>query len=152
MFFHASSSAFYNWEEFKQISTGAWIENTKHGKQGKVRVGINDSNHPITKGINGFVVFERRCNRCTSRLRHRFEGSSCVLTLACNAGNANASVARFSRSAARSRQRQTRDEIHHGQTRFPGTFGRHPTPPETFQSDQARVRGPSTLDSEVLFQ
>jgi len=58
VFFHASSSVFYAWPEFKQISTGAWIENTKHGKPGMVHVEINESDHPITKGINGFIVFD----------------------------------------------------------------------------------------------
>ncbi len=58
VFFHASSSAFYQWPAFKTISTGAWIDNTNHGPLGLVHVGIDDSLHPVTKGVTDFTVFD----------------------------------------------------------------------------------------------
>ncbi len=59
VFFHASTSAFYEWPEFKNISTGAWRDGlTKHGEQGIVHVEIDNANHPITKGLDGFIVFD----------------------------------------------------------------------------------------------
>jgi type 1 glutamine amidotransferase len=58
VFFHASTSALYNWPEFKKISTGAWIENTWHGKPGPVEVKIENRKHPITKGLDDFSTFD----------------------------------------------------------------------------------------------
>lgn len=58
VFFHASTTAFYDWPEFKQISTGAWIENTWHDKPGAVKVKIENRNHPVTEGLPDFVIFD----------------------------------------------------------------------------------------------
>ncbi len=58
VFFHASTTTFYNWSKFKKISTGAWIENTWHGKPDSVKVKIENPKHPITKGLSDFVVFD----------------------------------------------------------------------------------------------
>ena len=56
--FHASSTAFYEWPEFKQISTGAWINGTKHGKPCAAHVNIQNLKHPITKGMADFCIYD----------------------------------------------------------------------------------------------
>jgi type 1 glutamine amidotransferase len=57
--FHASSSAFYKWPEFQEISTAAWImDTTSHGKVSKTNVSIINKKHPVTKGIKDFVIFD----------------------------------------------------------------------------------------------
>ncbi len=57
--FHASTSAFYEWPEFKKFSTAAWIMNqTKHGKNSATEVNIIDQKHPVTKGMTRFYIFD----------------------------------------------------------------------------------------------
>ena len=58
VFFHASTSALYNWPDFKKISTGAWGDSTWHGKRSPVQVTIENQEHPITKGIADFYIFD----------------------------------------------------------------------------------------------
>jgi type 1 glutamine amidotransferase len=57
--FHASSSAFYKWPEFQEISTAAWImDTTSHGKRSETSVSITNQKHPVTKGITDFSIFD----------------------------------------------------------------------------------------------
>jgi type 1 glutamine amidotransferase len=57
--FHASSSAFYKWPEFQEISTAAWImDTTSHGKVSETNVSIENKKHPVTKGMKDFVIFD----------------------------------------------------------------------------------------------
>ena len=58
VFFHSSTSAFYTWPEFKKISTGAWVEDTWHGKRSPVKVRIENQEHPVTKGLSDFYIFD----------------------------------------------------------------------------------------------
>ncbi len=58
VFFHASTSALYKWPDFEKISTGAWVENTWHGKRNPVNVKIENQEHPITKGLSDFYIFD----------------------------------------------------------------------------------------------
>lgn len=57
--FHASTSAFYEWPEFKGISTGTWLmDSTWHGKRSTTRVMIENKRHPITRGMSGFLIYD----------------------------------------------------------------------------------------------
>jgi type 1 glutamine amidotransferase len=57
--FHSSTSAFYEWPEFKEISTASWVmDSTWHGKRSATRVKIDNNRHPITKGMTGFYIFD----------------------------------------------------------------------------------------------
>jgi type 1 glutamine amidotransferase len=57
--FHASSSVFYKWPEFQEISTAAWImDTTSHGKVSETNVSITVQKHPVTKGMKDFVIFD----------------------------------------------------------------------------------------------
>jgi len=57
--FHASSSAFYKWPEFQEISTSAWImDTTSHAKVSETNVSITNKKHPVTKGMKDFVIFD----------------------------------------------------------------------------------------------
>ena len=57
--FHASTSVFYKWPEFQNISTAAWIlDKTSHGKPSETRVTITDKNHPVTAGMKDFTSLD----------------------------------------------------------------------------------------------
>jgi type 1 glutamine amidotransferase len=57
--FHSSTSAFYKWPEFQEISTAAWImDSTSHGKPSETRVEISNVEHPVTQGMKGFEIFD----------------------------------------------------------------------------------------------
>ena len=58
VFFHASTSVFYQWPEFQNISTAVWVEQTHHGEKSPVRVSIDNQVHPITKGLSDFHIFD----------------------------------------------------------------------------------------------
>lgn len=57
--FHASSSAFYKWSEFKRISTAAWItDRTWHGKNSATCIEVTNLLHPVTRDMSGFYIFD----------------------------------------------------------------------------------------------
>lgn len=56
--FHASTSAFYKWPEFRDISTAAWIDSTWHGEISTVEVQISNNEHPVTKGLSNFTILD----------------------------------------------------------------------------------------------
>ncbi|NQU54216.1 MAG: ThuA domain-containing protein [Bacteroidetes bacterium] len=58
VFFHASTSAFYKWTEFREITCASWEENTGHGKRDTVEVFIENQDHPVTKGMKDFKLFD----------------------------------------------------------------------------------------------
>jgi type 1 glutamine amidotransferase len=58
VFFHSSTSAFYAWPEFGKISTGAWAEDTWHGRPSLAKVSLENQQHPITKGLSDFYIFD----------------------------------------------------------------------------------------------
>jgi hypothetical protein len=59
VFFHSSTSAFYTWPEFKQISTAAWImDSTWHGPVSQVKVSVQNQEHPITMGLTDFFMLD----------------------------------------------------------------------------------------------
>ena len=59
VFFHSSTSAFYSWPEFKQISTAAWIlDSTWHGPVSQVKVTVQNKTHPITHGLSDFYILD----------------------------------------------------------------------------------------------
>jgi type 1 glutamine amidotransferase len=57
--FHSSTSVFYNWPEFQEISIGAWImDTTSHGKPSETRIEISNNEHPVTQGMKEFEIFD----------------------------------------------------------------------------------------------
>lgn len=56
--FHASSSTFYQWDEFREISTASWEENTHHGKMSPVKVEFHIHDHPLTRGLSDFYIYD----------------------------------------------------------------------------------------------
>ena len=56
--FHASTSAFYQWPEFKNISVAAWVDSTWHGNNSQTQVLIQNNDHPVTRDLNGFFIFD----------------------------------------------------------------------------------------------
>lgn len=55
---HAATTAFYEWLDFKQITTGAWLDDTWHGKKCPAYVSVVNPDHPITSGVDNFVTYE----------------------------------------------------------------------------------------------
>jgi type 1 glutamine amidotransferase len=56
-FFHSSTSAFYAWPAFRRISTAAWIvDSTWHGPVSRVRVSVQNREHPVTRGLTDFYI------------------------------------------------------------------------------------------------
>ncbi len=58
LFFHASTSVFYEWPAFQEISTAAWVKETHHGENCPVVVSIGNRTHPITEGLRDFFIFD----------------------------------------------------------------------------------------------
>ncbi|HSH19554.1 MAG TPA: ThuA domain-containing protein, partial [Draconibacterium sp.] len=56
--FHAAASAFYKWPEFKKISTAAWVDSTWHGTKSATEVILQNGEHPITKGMSDFFIYD----------------------------------------------------------------------------------------------
>lgn len=55
--FHASTSAFYGWPEFKKVTTAAWLmDQTSHGKISPTEVNISNQKHQVTKGMTEFHI------------------------------------------------------------------------------------------------
>jgi type 1 glutamine amidotransferase len=55
---HAATTAFNQWAEFKEMTTGAWVKDTWHGKISPTQVSITDHDHPVTAGMENFVMLE----------------------------------------------------------------------------------------------
>jgi type 1 glutamine amidotransferase len=56
--FHASTSTFYEWPEFKEFTTSPWLDETKQGKNSATEINITESKHPIIKGLADFFIFD----------------------------------------------------------------------------------------------
>jgi type 1 glutamine amidotransferase len=53
---HAASATHYDWPEYLQITGGRWGDKTHHGPIRPFKVHVNNSKHPITKGIPDFEI------------------------------------------------------------------------------------------------
>jgi type 1 glutamine amidotransferase len=53
---HAASATHYDWPEYLQITGGRWGDKTHHGPIRPFKVHINNSKHPITKGMPDFEI------------------------------------------------------------------------------------------------
>jgi len=70
--FHSSTSAFYKWPEFQEISTAAWImDTTSHGKPSETKVEITGAEHPVTHGMKAFEIFDELW--INTAKNHKFE-------------------------------------------------------------------------------
>ena len=76
VFFHSSTSAFYEWPEFKSISTGAWVDDTWHGKNSPVEVKIENHEHPITQGLSNFYIFDELWTDAEQNNKFKILGSA----------------------------------------------------------------------------
>lgn len=53
---HAASATHYDWPEYFDIVGATWGDKTHHGPIEEFKVIINDKKHPITVGINNFMI------------------------------------------------------------------------------------------------
>jgi len=61
---HAGSSTLQDWPEFQQIAGGSWeLGSTGHGPVHTFKVSIENSNHPITKGLEDFYIRDELWHR-----------------------------------------------------------------------------------------
>ena len=58
LFFHASASSFYGWDDFRKIGIGRWGKETFHNAPVVASLYNLDQKHPITKGLNGFRIMD----------------------------------------------------------------------------------------------
>lgn len=54
--FHAASAAHCDWPQFQQMIGATWGKNTHHGKISSFEVKIQDTKHPITRGMSNFMI------------------------------------------------------------------------------------------------
>jgi len=55
--FHAASATHHDWPEFQKIVGGTWEEGvTDHGPIHTFKVSIENSNHPVTRGLKDFFI------------------------------------------------------------------------------------------------
>lgn len=56
---HAGSSSFYDWDEYQALAITAWdLKTTGHGKRHAFKVSTTDVQHPITRGVASFEIFD----------------------------------------------------------------------------------------------
>ena len=55
---HAGGSLYYDWPEFQKLIGATWDKGTYHPKQQEFTVEITAPDHPITRGIEAFTVFD----------------------------------------------------------------------------------------------
>jgi len=61
---HAGSSTLQDWPEFQQIAGGTWgLDTTGHGPVHTFKVTIDDTNHPVMKGLKDFYIKDELWNR-----------------------------------------------------------------------------------------
>jgi type 1 glutamine amidotransferase len=58
VFIHAGASSFYGWNSYHQVGIGRWGKETKHGQQTIGKITGFVGNHPITKGLLDFYIFD----------------------------------------------------------------------------------------------
>ena len=58
LFFHAGSSSYYGWDDYRQISIGRWGKATSHNAPVVAKLYGFDQKHPITKGLKGFQIMD----------------------------------------------------------------------------------------------
>jgi type 1 glutamine amidotransferase len=62
--FHASSVCFHDWQDFQFIVGATWKEGqTDHGDIHTFQVMIEDNKHPITKGLEAFMIQDELWHR-----------------------------------------------------------------------------------------
>ncbi len=54
--FHSASAAHYDWPEYQQMVGATWGKNTHHGQIAPFEVKIQNTKHPVTKGMSNFVI------------------------------------------------------------------------------------------------
>ena len=54
--FHSASAAHYDWPEYQQMVGATWGKNTHHGQIAPFEVKIQNTKHPVTKGMRNFVI------------------------------------------------------------------------------------------------
>lgn len=58
LFFHAGASSFYDWDAYWQIGIGRWGKETFHNAPVVAKLYNLDQQHPITKGMKGFLIMD----------------------------------------------------------------------------------------------
>ncbi len=58
LFFHAGSSSFYGWDDYRKIGIGRWGKETFHNAPTVAGLYGLDQKHPITKGLKGFQIMD----------------------------------------------------------------------------------------------
>lgn len=60
---HAADNAFRGWTEYEEMVALLWREGTSHGEFHEFPVTIRDHDHPITRGMEGFRLWDEPYHR-----------------------------------------------------------------------------------------
>jgi len=64
---HAGGSIFYDWPEFQTLTGGSWEKETFHPHMQSFTVKIADREHPVTRGLADFEIFDEPWQRVANR-------------------------------------------------------------------------------------
>ncbi len=66
--FHAASATFHDWPQYQQMVGATWdVEKTGHGPIRPLKVLIRDKRHPITNGMEDFVITDELWHRMATQ-------------------------------------------------------------------------------------
>ena len=63
VFLHAANNAFEGWEEYESMIALAWRTGTGHGQFHEFEVTIKDKEHPVTRGVKDFNIWDELYHR-----------------------------------------------------------------------------------------
>ncbi len=63
VFLHAANNAFEGWTEYESMVALAWRAGTGHGQFHEFEVTITDKEHPITRGVQDFKIWDELYHR-----------------------------------------------------------------------------------------
>jgi type 1 glutamine amidotransferase len=64
---HAGGSLFYDWDEFQALTGGSWEKGTFHPHMQTFTVNVADKEHPVTRGLKDFEIFDEPWQRVANR-------------------------------------------------------------------------------------
>jgi len=64
---HAGGSLFYDWPEFQLLTGGSWEKGTFHPHMQNFKVTVADKEHPVTRGLADFEIFDEPWQKTGNR-------------------------------------------------------------------------------------
>lgn len=64
---HAGGSMFYDWDDFQALTGGSWEKGTFHPHMQSFTINVADKEHPVTRGMSDFEIFDEPWQRVANR-------------------------------------------------------------------------------------